>query len=292
MTGQLSLDGMPTRLLRVTPSRLATWEDCRRRFRLTAVDQPPPPRGGAWAHATLGAVVHNALRALFAGPARERTPGRAAELVTRHWSDEGFRDAAQSAEYRDRARGWVADYVGGDEAAAEPLGLERWVRGAAGGIVAEGRVDRIDARRGPHGDEAVVVDYKTGRRVPDDGDAAASPALALYALATARTLRRRCRRVELHHLPSGTVAVAEHDDASLRAHRERAEDTAAAIADALDTDAARVAADPGRPGGPGALDVVFPASPGPRCAWCEVRRHCPEGRSAAPALASWELLAP
>ena len=155
----------------------------------------------------------------------------------------------------------------------------------------------------------MIVDYKTGRRVPDDADAAASPALALYALGAARTLRRRCRRVELHHLPTGTIAVTEHDDASLAAHRERAEDTAAAIAGALETDAARAARDgtsgtagPGRSGptgtagtgrpGPGAVDAVFPASPGPRCAWCDVRRHCPEGRAAAPALAAWELLTP
>ena len=36
-------------------------------------------------------------------------------------------------------------------------------------------------------------------------DARSSMALALYALAAGRALRRPCHRVELHHLPTGEV---------------------------------------------------------------------------------------
>ena len=72
----------------------------------------------------------------------------------------------------------------------------------------------------------MIVDYKTGRHAPTPADAAASPALALYALATARTLRRPCRRVELHHLPTGVVAAWRHDEASLAEHLDRAERSA------------------------------------------------------------------
>ncbi len=277
MSGQLSLDGMPTRLLRVTPARLATWDDCRRRFRMTYVDRPTPPRGGPRATSTLGAVVHNALRAVFALPAPRRTPARAAALVDASWSGEGFRDDAQAAEYRARARTWVADYVADADADGEVLGLERWVSAPVGSLVVEGRVDRVDAR----GDEAVVVDYKTGRGVPDGDDALRSPALALYAVATAVTVRRRCRRVELHHLPSGTIAGAEHDDASLRAHRARAEASAEAFT--LAVEALEAGGDP---------DALFPPAPAPRCGRCDVRRHCPEGRAVAPPAEPWAGLAP
>lgn len=279
---QLGLEGMPTRLIRVTPARLATWNDCPRRYRLIYLDRPPPVRAGAMAHSTLGAVVHNALRALFGLPARQRSPERAAALVDEHWSDAGFRDADQAAEHRARARGWVSDYAaehGTDPDAVDPVGLERWVATPAGTIVAEGRVDRIDQRRGPDGPEMVVVDYKTGRHEPDDADARASPALALYALAVRRTLRQPCRRVELHHVPSGRIAAAEHDEASLTRHRVRAEEAAADLSAAADTLAAG-----------GRADVLFPASPGRRCGWCDVRQHCSEGRATAPALEPWALL--
>ncbi|NMO88790.1 PD-(D/E)XK nuclease family protein [Actinomycetospora sp. TBRC 11914] len=274
---------MPSPLVKVTPARLAVFEDCRRRYRMTYLDRPAPPRGGAWAHATLGAVVHNALRALLELPAARRSPERAAGLVERHWSSEGFRDDAQAGEYRARARGWVSRYVEEHGAGlGEPLGVERWVAAPIGGIVAEGRVDRIDAATGDDGArEAVVVDYKTGRGVPSPDDARSSRALALYALAAAGTLRRTCRRVELHHLPSGTVASTVHDEASLGRHRRRAEESAVDMAAA---DAALAAG--------GDPEALFPPSPGPRCARCDVRRHCPEGRAAAPPLAPWALLAP
>jgi len=276
--GQLGLDELdqdfvPRPLARVTPARLGTWDDCPRRYRLTYLDRPAPVRAGARAAATLGAVVHLALRALFDGPVAGRTPGAAAALVDRHWSAEGFRDAGQAAVYRERARGWLADYAAELGGTDEPVGVERWVSAPAEGMV----VDPVDGRGG----ELVVVDYKTGGRVPTVEDARASRALALYAHATARTLHRRCRRVELHHLPSGTVAAWEHDDVSLQEHLAAAGASAAAA-----TAAAAALAEGADPA------VTFPARPGERCGSCEVRRHCPEGRAAAPEARPWAGLAP
>ena len=301
---QLGFDFETTRLVRVTPSRLATWTNCPRRYRMTYLDRPSPPRGEAWAHNTLGAVVHLALRSLFDLSPADRTPRAARALVDRHWTSEGFRDAAQAAEYRERAREWVADYAaewsvsgasidtewsvsgasidtGGMDTVAEPdvgpVGLEQWVSVSTDRILAEGRVDRIDRR----GAELVVVDYKTGRRAPTVEDARSSQALALYALATEHTLRRPCTQVELHHLPSREVLAWRHDRASLREHVRQAEETAANLAAASDELAAG-----------GDAESLFPPRPAPRCSTCHVRRNCPEGRAAAQERTSWALLAP
>jgi putative RecB family exonuclease len=281
---QLGLDALdpafaPRPLVRVTPARLGTWADCPRRYRLTYVDRPPPPRSGARAASTLGAVVHLALRAFYDLPAPRRTPDAAAALVDRHWSGEGFRDADQAADHRLRAREWVAEYVAGPGAGVTPVAVEKWVSVSTGRVVAEGRVDRLDRRPGSGDvDELVVVDYKTGRP-PAADDARRSPALALYALAARRTLRRPCHRVELHHLPSGEVTAATHDEASLRRHLEAIEEAADGIA------VATTALAEG-----GAADRHFPARPAPRCGSCDVRRHCPQGRAAAPESEPWASL--
>lgn len=275
--GQLGLDGMPRRLVRATPSRLTAWMDCPRRYRLTYLDRPAPPRGGAFAHNTLGAVVHNALRALFDLPAPGRTAQAAAGLVDRLWTDEGFRDAEQAAVYRERARRWVADYVAELDVDAEPVGVERWVSTPTERIVAEGRVDRIDERGG----RLVVVDYKTGRHALTVDDARGSQALALYALAARRTLRRPCTRVELHHLPSGDVLAWEHNDESLARHLRRAEEAADEMALASDTLSA--GGDP---------ELLFPPRPSHQCGWCDMRRNCAEGRAATPEIKPWALLEP
>ncbi len=143
-------------------------------------------------------------------------------------------------------------------------------------LAVSGRVDRIDDRDGA----LVIVDYKTGRRTPDATDARGSQALALYAVAAARTLRRHCVRVELHHLPTGTVAAHDHTDESLRRHVARAEASAEDIVAATDTLAS--GAHP---------DEVFPPKPSPACSWCDYRRHCPEGQAASPDRPSWDGLA-
>ncbi|MGH3491893.1 MAG: PD-(D/E)XK nuclease family protein [Sciscionella sp.] len=194
MSSQLGFDGMPAKLVRVTPAKLNTLTLCKRRYRMAYLDRPTPPRGGAWAHATLSAAVHSALRALFELPASGRNGDAAAALLHRHWRGEGFADAEQ-------------------------------------------------------------------------------------ALACGRSLRRRCRTVELHHLPSGTVARYRHDEDSLGAHRRRAEDAAAWISAASDTVA--TGGDP---------DEVFPPTVGRHCSWCDFRRSCPEGAAAATQLRPWDLL--
>lgn len=274
----------PRRLTKVSPAKLATFADCPRRYRLAYLERPTPVRTGPWAHSTLGAVVHNALKALFDLPPERRTPIRAAQLLSEHWQDAGFADAEQAARYRDRAKTWVMEYVEHNDVSTTPIGLERWVSapvnpepGQPPSMIIEGRTDRIDER----GDELVIVDYKTGKHAPDEYEARSSQALAMYAVAAARTLRRPCHRVELHHLPSGTIAAAEHTPESLRRHLARAEETAEDL---------RVATDTLTAGGDG--DVLFPVNTGRRCAWCDFRPSCAEGQQAAPAAKPWELLAP
>ncbi|WP_197321394.1 PD-(D/E)XK nuclease family protein [Saccharomonospora sp. NB11] len=273
----------PRPLLKVTPARLSLYDDCPRRYRMTYLDRPTPARTGPWAHNTVGAVVHNALRELFALPPGRRTPERAADLVGRHWRSAGFADAVQVARYAEAARRWVADYVEAHGADVDVVAVERWVSATVGStpnaptLRIEGRADRIDRRD----DELVVVDYKTGRKPLRDSDAQRSQALALYALAARRTLHAPCTRVELHHLPTGTVAVAEHTEATLTEHVRKAEETATKTRTVIDR-----LTDGGDP------DHLFPARPAPRCAWCELRPSCPEGRQAAPAAQPWDLLAP
>jgi putative RecB family exonuclease len=274
--GQQELAGMPTPLYPCTPTRLGTWQDCPRRYRFAYLDRPQPPKGPPWAHNSVGAAVHSALADWWSLPARDRTPAAGTRLVRRRWLSEGFRDGAQSALVRERAVGWVAGYLAGQDPAAEPVGVERTVSASTRTLVLSGRVDRIDAGR----DGLVIVDYKTGRHQPDAADAAASLALAVYAVAAARTLRRPAGQVELHHLPSRTRAVAVHDAAGLAAKVAQAESIGGECAAA---DAGYRAGDRG--------DARFPVRPSAGCSWCDFRRNCPEGRAAAPDREPWASIA-
>src|SRR5579859_7815504 len=74
----LPLEGLPPPLFACTPSRLTAWLDCSKRYRMTYVDRPPPPKGPPWAHNWLGATVHNALKACVTGSSEQRTGAAAA----------------------------------------------------------------------------------------------------------------------------------------------------------------------------------------------------------------------
>jgi putative RecB family exonuclease len=263
---------MPARLYPCTPTRLTTWLDCPRRYRFAYLDRPQPPKGPPWAHNSIGAAVHSALADWFGLPVRRRTPQEGPLLVRKRWLSEGFRDAEQSAQAAERAAGWVRGYLSGVDPTFEPVGVERTVSTPTRTLVLSGRVDRIDDRP----DGLVIVDYKTGRYVPDGDDARTSLALAVYAVSAARTLRRPCSRVELHHLPTGTRAVAEHSPAGLERKVAEAESIAA---DCSRADAAYRAGDRG--------DARFAPRPSGRCSWCDFRRHCPEGQAAAPDREPW-----
>ena len=289
------LDDMPRRLFTCTPTKLDTWLSCPRRYRFTYLERRQ--KGLPWAHNSVGSSVHNALRDWWLLPELRRTPEAAADLVSRNWLTDGFRDGAQSAQWRDRAAAMTQTYAATLDPLVEPVGVERTVSTRTETLALQGRVDRIDLRPSDDGgEELVVVDYKTGRRPLSVDDARSSLALAVYVVAARRTLRRRSRRVELHHLPTASVAAYDHSEESLERHLRRAEqiasdaaaaeerwkgDLAARAEDAADGDADAIEA----------IDAVLAPEAGPMCSWCDFRRHCPEGRDASNALDPWAGLA-
>ena len=191
---------------------------------------------------------------------------RAAGLVVRAWIDVGFRDGAQSRPWRG---GWARRhrYLAGVDPATQPVGIERTVSFVSGDLRLTGRVDRLDDRDG----ELVVVDYKTSRVPPTDDDARTSLALGLYAAACGRCSAGRTLRVELHHVPTGTVAAHAHTPESLTRKVEQARSIA--------RDARRADLDFAEKG---EASELFPPRPGPLCGWCDLRAHCPEGQAAGP----------
>ena len=281
---QLSFGGMPQRLYPCTPTRLSTWLDCPRRYRMTYLDRPVLPKGPPWAHNSVGASVHNALAAWWRLPRAARTVAAAGDLLERGWITEGFADEHQSLRQRSRARAMVVGYVADLDPADEPVGVERTVATRTDRIAVSGRIDRLDERpSGEAGTELVVVDYKTGRHLLTTDDARSSLALALYAVAAARSLRRVCHRVELHHLPTGSVITWEHTDETLARQVRRAEEIAAECAPA--DEGFRAGLPPDR------YDDLFPPRPGPACGWCDYLRHCDVGTAAARPRRPWDGIA-
>ena len=224
---QLGFEGMPRRLYACTPTRLSdvaelpatvpderTWTGRPRRR-----DRRGPTTASAPACTTRCA-------GWWRLPRRHRTVTAAGDLLDQGWLTDGFADDDQSSAHRRRCRTLVENYVATLDPAVEPAGVERTVATRTEQIAVSGRIDRLDDRRardlGPSGDAAVtetrqrqsglvVVDYKTGRHQLTVDDARSSLALALYALAAGRVLRRPCT-------PGGTAPSAHRHGARLGPH--------------------------------------------------------------------------
>ncbi len=273
----MTLEGAPKRLYSATPTRLLTWLDCPRRYRMTYLDRPRPVRSGAWAHTSVGSAVHQAMSDWFALPIHERTPGAAGRLVKARWQVEGFRDVSQSARWQVRIADEVAAYAQTQDPTSEPLGVERTVAARTATLALSGRIDRLDDRDG----ELVVVDYKTSRRPLGPDDARTSLALAVNAGGAAGVFSRACTAVELHHVPTGDVVRHDHTPESLRRKVDEAESIAADL----------IRADAGHAAGT-SDDAVFAPRTGPLCGWCDMRPHCPEGQLVSSVREPWSALEP
>lgn len=270
---------MPTPLYAASPSRLLAYLECPRRYRFQYLDRPRPTSRPQRAHTSVGIATHNALRDWWDLPRRERTAAGGAALLRKAWIETGFRDDDQSGRWRSRVGGEVEAYLGDVDPDAQPRGIERAVAMRTESLVLNGRVDRIDERPGDDGLELVVVDYKTSRVPPTDDEARTSLPLALYAASVWKMFRRRCVRVELHHLPTGTVAAHAHTGESLKRKIDEAE-SIARDAQRAEEDYAEFGVDSGR----------FPARVSPLCQWCDFRAHCPAGQGAGPEKSGWAAL--
>ncbi len=282
--GQLGFDLGLERLVRVTPARLGVWDDCPRRYRLTYLDRPAPPRGGPQAANTLGAVVHLALRALFELPVRGAHRGGRGRPGRRGTG--AARASATSGRPRPTGRGpgtgWPTTsprrWIGSSPTRSSPSGWSVGCRSAPGGWWPRGGWTGSTAA----GDELVIVDYKTGRHTPDPGRrrgvAGAGPVRGgrRSAPCTGPATRWSCTTCPAGRSPAGGTTTRRwtRTCGGPRSPRPSWPPRPTRW---------RPARDP---------DVRFPARPAPRCASCPMRRSCPEGRAVGPEADPWAMLVP
>ena len=261
----------PGRRPALSPSRAGDFKQCPLLYRFRAVDRIPETPSMAQVRGTL---VHAALEALFALPAQQRRPGRAAELIEPAWQ----RVVGESPELAelfagelptllDAAGELVARYFTlEDPSAFEPQSCELRVEAElADGVLLRGFVDRIDVA--PTG-ELRVVDYKTGAAPREVFEARALFQMKFYAVVLWRTRGVVPRQLRLLYLADGQVLTYSPDEAELA----RFERTLSAIWRAIL--AAGASGD-------------FRPNPGRLCDWCDHKARCPSFGGVAPPYPGW-----
>jgi putative RecB family exonuclease len=238
--------------LRLSFTRVDTFENCPRRFRYQYVDglpQAPAPQ------LSFGSSLHAALEWLYDRkhpvlPTLEET----LQALFDRWESEGYAevDRTEQLSAYEHARRIITDLHARieKEGFRLPAAVEAWFElPFADDVVVVGAIDRIDA----HEDGSLhVVDYKTNRRARTRSQVRGSLQLAIYALATRELYGRLPDTVALDFIvPGVTVAVPVHElDLD-------------AVPDRLAAVAARVRAGEDTP------------TPNRLCDWCDFRAICP-----------------
>lgn len=186
-----------------SPSRLAAYQRCPRRYYWQYVIRVPRKRTG---EQSLGISLHGALEAVQqAGGLSATGVAGALALLQERWEGEGFASAEEEAQARQAARRMLEAYLQTTASGAgEPVMLEQKLKGSFDAVPLIGIVDRVD--RLADGTLA-LIDYKSGRSAASAADAEVSQQLAIYRHLIAETTGAAPAHVSVHHLDAGVIPI-------------------------------------------------------------------------------------
>lgn len=248
----------------LSPSAIATFNQCPLRFKYTKIDKRDEPQGE---DATVGSFVHNILERLFQEKPENRTEDVARTIArdlwektptsgrrTEPWKDLAGEVAEDLKQFRWKAWWLVEEYFKmEDPTEIEPTDLEVWVDGDIAGIRVRGIIDRRIADNG----KLVIQDYKTGK--PPQGDRFEAERifpLMIYANLTEQETGKEVDRMELLYLSDGSRWTYEPTPENRETMLATVKTTHEAIVDACTTG-------------------IFPANKSRLCDWCHFKPECP-----------------
>jgi len=153
----------PTHL---SPSSLATFEQCPLKFKFSKIDQIPDVSGK---EALMGNFVHDVLEIFYALPPDERIIQNARIIATDCWANKGWgekitqliRNSAEIKKIRWQAWFCIENlWLVEDPQKVNPVGIEHELNSSLDGVVLKGFIDRYSK---DENDGLIISDYKTGK---------------------------------------------------------------------------------------------------------------------------------
>lgn len=230
-------------------SSISMYLECPQKWKFKYVDKLPEKPRHFFA---FGQSVHLALEYFYGV---QSLPAPSLKDLLGHfgriWVAEGYRDAAQEAEYKTEGRRILTEFHRKHVPDFRlPFFAEYGFQLEVDGVPVTGKVDRIDKQ----GDGSIaIVDYKTGKAFPLDR-VRQDAQLTMYQMACEELLGLKVSSLTFYHLPTLTpLTVDPHPPEQVRALRARIKTVAQEIE----------------------ADRFAPAPEERKCGWCDFRPHCP-----------------
>lgn len=237
--------------LRLSFSRVDTYQNCGLKYRFAYVDKLPTKPSP---QLSFGKSVHSALEAFYDRKLPELPPvDLLLDTLYDTWDTSGFAELSrdeQTSYYRhaqDVLRRFY-DRVKGTYRL--PMATEQWFEMPMGeNVTVVGSIDRVDV---DDNGALHVIDYKTNRKAKTYRDVSRSLQLSLYALACEYLYGRLPETVALDFVVPGASVAVPVVELDLDGAKQAVQDAAAAI-----------------------RAEAFEAQPNPLCGWCDFKALCP-----------------
>ncbi len=192
--------------LRLSPSSILTFRQCRQRYKFLYVDKLGDQYGRPKPYFTMANHVHATVKDFLSlQPVQLRTTEAIEELLQRNWRRYcvGFRNHQDEMRWAQKALAQVRAFVANHDVSVQPLMMEEPMKvEITPGLVLRGRIDRVDRES----DGTLhIIDYKTGT-MPQEMD---WTQLELHALITAKRFPWPVSKVSYFYLGSSVMHSTE-----------------------------------------------------------------------------------
>lgn len=234
----------------LSPSKINCFQSCALKYRMKYIDRIPK-ESRPTPNLSFDRSIHFALRDFHENYERgqlKKNPFRS--IINKYWIKEGYSDIEEEERFKVRANIMLEEYFKGLDGSENPVMFEvaaKWSWNDVDTVVQIDRIDQLADGR------LEIIDYKTGKKVPDERVINEDASLMNMYLAASQKWPGRVARVSYHFMANNKRYSLEPCEADIQAHKLKMAELVTLI-----------------------NKNEFEPRKGSLCAWCEFYGPCPE----------------
>lgn len=234
----------------LSPSKISCFQSCPLKYQMKYIDRVPK-EARPTPNLSFDRSIHFALRDFHENFNRrqfKKSPFR--QILNKYWIRDGYADIEEEERFKVRANMFLEEYFNSLTGDEKPVMFETSARWNWNNIDTVIQIDRVDEL--PDG-KLEIIDYKTGKKVPDERVLNEDSSLLNMFMAANQKWPGRVAKVSYHYLSNNKRYSLTPSDDDIKAHKIKISELVEQI-----------------------NKNEFEANKGSLCAWCEFYGPCPE----------------
>jgi RecB family exonuclease len=234
----------------LSPSKINCFQSCPLKYKMKYIERVPK-ESRPTPNLSFDRSIHFALREFHENYKKsqfKKNPFR--QILNKYWIKDGYADIEEEERFKVRANMFLEDYFNSLSGEEKPVMFEVSARWNWNNIDTVVQIDRIDEL--PDG-KLEIIDYKTGKKVPDERVLNEDASLLNMFLAANQKWPGRIAKVSYHYLSNNQRYSLTPSEEDIKAHKVKT----AQLVEQINKN-------------------EFEPNKGSLCAWCEFYGPCPE----------------